>query len=82
MARAKAKPRLTQEELSARLETAGVRIDRAGISKIENLERIVTDFELMALAGALRVTVGWLLGDGQDPNEPDDSFVSLRKRST
>lgn len=82
LARAKAKPRLTQAELSARLETSGVRIDRASISKIENQERIVTDLELMALAKALRVTVPWLLGGGKDFNETDDIIISLRKRST
>lgn len=63
-ARATAKPGLTQAGLSARLETCGVRIDRASISKIENQERIVTDVELVALANALRVTVAWLLGGG------------------
>ena len=82
LARAKAKPPLTQAELSARLETSGVRIDRAGISKIENQERIVTDIELIALANALRVTVAWLLAAGRDPNEPDNIFIPFRKRST
>jgi transcriptional regulator with XRE-family HTH domain len=82
LARAKAKPALTQADLSARLETIGVRIDRAGISKIENQERIVTDFELIALADALRVTVAWLLGGRADPDEADDILISLRKRST
>jgi len=62
LARAGAKPSLTQAELSARLELGGVRIDRPGISKIENQERIVTDIELVALANALRVSIGWLLG--------------------
>lgn len=60
-ARIAAKPHLTQAELSARLETLGVHIDRAGISKIENQERIVTDAELVALAKALKVSVPWLL---------------------
>jgi hypothetical protein len=60
-ARIGAKPRLTQAELSARLETLGVHIDRAGISKIENQERIVTDTELVGLAKALKVGVAWLL---------------------
>ena len=82
MARAKAKPALTQAELSARLETVGVRIDRAGISKIENGERVVTDFELKALADALRVTVAWLLSGGSDADEANDILLSLRKRST
>jgi len=61
-ARAKAKPALTQAQLSAKLELADVPIDRAGVSKIENQGRIVTDRELLALSKALRVTVDWLLG--------------------
>ncbi len=61
-ARAKANPPLTQAQLSGRLELAGVPIDRAGISKIENQGRTVTDRELLALSKALRVTVDWLLG--------------------
>lgn len=57
------RPSLTQAELSARLEVAGIHIDRAGISKIENQERTVTDKELSALAKALRVSVNWLLAN-------------------
>lgn len=60
-ARCRLEPRLTQLELTARLETLGVHIDRAGISKLENQERIVTDAELLALAKALKVSVAWLL---------------------
>ena len=55
--------RLTQDQLSAKLARAGVQIDRAGISKIENGMRGVSDFELKALAKALAVPVDWLLGD-------------------
>jgi transcriptional regulator with XRE-family HTH domain len=60
-ARLRTKPRLTQSELSARLETLGLHIDRAGISKIENQDRIVTDTELVGLARALKVNLPWLL---------------------
>jgi transcriptional regulator with XRE-family HTH domain len=66
LARAKSKPRLTQADLSARMETFGVRIDRASISKIENQERLVTDVEVVALATALKVKVAWLVGGGLD----------------
>ena len=61
-ARAKAKPSVTQEELSKRLAKLGVTIDRAGIAKIETGIRGVLDFELVALAKALNVKVTWLLG--------------------
>lgn len=61
-ARAAAKPPLTQEQLSKKLGKLGVSIDRAGVAKIETGIRGVLDFELVALAKALRVTVTWLLG--------------------
>ncbi|HTR40174.1 MAG TPA: helix-turn-helix transcriptional regulator [Pseudomonadales bacterium] len=59
---ARAKVRLTQEELSERLAKLGVSIDRAGVAKIEAGIRSVLDFELVALAKALEVKVVWLLG--------------------
>ena len=54
---------LTQDQLSAKLARDGIGIDRAGISKIENGQRHVTDFELKALAKALAVPSPWLLGE-------------------
>ena len=59
---ARLKSNLTQQQLSARLETMAVYIDRASISKIEQQRRIVTDFELLALCQILKVSPGWLLG--------------------
>ena len=53
---------LTQQQLSAKLETIAVYIDRASISKIEQQKRIVTDYELLALCQILKVSPGWLLG--------------------
>lgn len=53
---------LTQQQLSAKLETMAVYIDRASISKIEQQKRIVTDFELLALCQILKVNPNWLLG--------------------
>jgi transcriptional regulator with XRE-family HTH domain len=53
---------LTQQQLSAKLETLAVYIDRASISKIEQQKRIVTDIELVALSQVLNVSVNWLLG--------------------
>jgi len=53
---------LTQQQLSAKLETLAVYIDRASISKIEQQQRIVTDYELLALCEVLKVSPGWLLG--------------------
>lgn len=61
-ARANKKPRLSQDALSGRLAARSVVIDRAGIAKIETGRRYVSDFEVKALAQALGVSVGWLLG--------------------
>lgn len=60
------RPRLTQADLAARLELRGVKIDRAGVAKIENGLRQVSDVELRALAEALGVSAAWLLGETQD----------------
>jgi len=59
---ARIKNNMTQEELSAKLETLAVYIDRASISKLEQKKRIVTDIELIALSEILNVSVNWLLG--------------------
>lgn len=53
---------ITQQQLSAKLETLAVYIDRASISKLERQKRIVTDYELIALSKLLKVSVPWLLG--------------------
>ncbi|NLY45759.1 MAG: helix-turn-helix transcriptional regulator [Tissierella sp.] len=59
---ARLKNNLTQQELSAKLETLAVYVDRASISKIEGQKRILTDFELVAFSKILKVNVDWLLG--------------------
>jgi hypothetical protein len=61
-ARGKSRPPVTQKELSKRLAKLGVSIDRAGIAKVETGIRGVLDYEAVALAKALNVTVNWLLG--------------------
>ena len=60
-ARNKANPIITQADLSARLEIVGFKIDRVSICKIESGDRFVADYEVVALAKALKVSVGWLL---------------------
>ena len=60
-ARHSSKPRVTQEELAARLQVMGIHIDRAKIAKIENGTRPVYDYELAAIAKALKVDVGWFM---------------------
>jgi transcriptional regulator with XRE-family HTH domain len=62
-ARKKAKPQVTQLELLARLQVLGVKIDQPALSKIENGQRPVFDYEAVALAKALNVSASWLLGE-------------------
>jgi transcriptional regulator with XRE-family HTH domain len=64
-ARKSAKPPITQLDLVARLQTAGIRIDQSGLSKLESGRRPVSDIEVVELAKALRVEVGWLLREGE-----------------
>lgn len=52
---------ITQEDLSARLQIKGLTLDRTAISKIERGERLVPDYEVVAIAKALKVDVKWLL---------------------
>lgn len=65
-ARRSAKPPITQADLQARLQIQGVMMDQSMLSKIENGQRPVTDVEVVAFAKALKVTVGWLLGESDN----------------
>ena len=56
-----AKPKVTLEDLAGRLAAKGVQLDRSAIGRIENLDRYVLDYELVAIAAALRVEVSELL---------------------
>ena len=63
LARNSAKPKITQLELSARLQILGVDIGDSAIGKIENGVSAVTDVQLAAFAKALNVATSWLLGE-------------------
>ncbi len=62
-ARMMASPIITQLDLLARLQVLGMKVEQPAISKIESGYRPVSDIEVVALAKALNVTVGWLLGE-------------------
>lgn len=59
---ARQKQRLSQSDLAARLQIAGLIIERDSISRMEIGTRFVADFELMIIAKTLGVSVIWLLG--------------------
>lgn len=54
--------KLSQSDLAARLQTMDVLIEQKAISRIEVGDRVVADYELVALSKALGVTVYDLLG--------------------
>jgi transcriptional regulator with XRE-family HTH domain len=72
-ARGEAKAPVTQTDLVARLQVLGVVIDQSGISKIESGQRPVLDFEVVALAKALKVAVAWLLEETDQDIVPKDA---------
>lgn len=48
---------ITQEDLTARLNVLGINIDRPMVSKIENCSREIVDYEIKAIATALKVSI-------------------------
>ena len=62
-ARLQMEPSVTQEDLAGKLAARGVLLDRSAISRIEARERYVMDYEAVAIARALKVSIAWLFGD-------------------
>lgn len=62
-ARIKHEPRISQMDLVDCLEGLGVTLDRTSLSRVENQQRGVADYELKAFAKCLNTTVSDLLGD-------------------
>ncbi len=54
---------LTQNQLVAKMQIAGIQIDQKAISRIENGRRIITDYELMFIAEILDVSIEQLIRD-------------------
>ena len=53
--------RLSQEELAARVQLAGLDLTQKAVSRIETGDRVVADYELLYLAQALQVSLQDLL---------------------
>lgn len=64
--------KVTQADLSARMQVLGVNIDQQAISNIERNRRIVTDYELACFCKALRCTEKDLLQDFYDKLKEDE----------
>ena len=68
VARTMQNPRLTQEDLIARMQIEGMEITKNMMSRIETGERYVTDLELIAFAKVLNVSTSWLLEETSTPD--------------
>lgn len=55
--------KMSQQELSNKLELLGVYVCRGSVSRIEDQSRTVTDIELFAIAKILNVTVTELFNE-------------------
>ncbi|MBE6689602.1 MAG: helix-turn-helix transcriptional regulator [Ruminococcaceae bacterium] len=61
--KARTEKRLSQSELAVKLQLHNINIDQQMISKIENNERQVTDYELACICKCLNVKAEWMLAD-------------------
>lgn len=52
-----ASPRVTQDDMVGRLAAHGVTVNQSQIAKMENGERPICDYELDAIAKALKVPI-------------------------
>lgn len=57
------KQRISQDDLAARLQLKGITLDRSAVSRIENQERGILDYELMAIFECLKIRPSELLKD-------------------
>ena len=53
---------MKQKELLIQLQVNGIDLNASGLSKLEGQIRSVLDYELVALAKVLNVSIEWLLG--------------------
>jgi len=57
---------LSQEQLAAKLQLAGLNLNQKAVSRIETGVRVVPDFELMYFSEVLRVPICKLLEQDED----------------
>lgn len=66
MARLRCKPPVSQDDLAGKLAGQGITLDQTAVSRIENQSRYLMDYELIAIAKALKISVAWLVGEKDD----------------
>ena len=65
---------LSQEQLAAKLQLAGLNITQKAVSRMETGKRVIADYELPYLADVLDVTIYYLLG--MEEIQRADNYVS------
>ena len=65
---------LSQEQLAAKLQLAGLNITQKAVSRMETGKRVIADYELPYLAGVLDVTIYYLLG--MEEIQRADNYIS------
>lgn len=53
---------MKQKDLLTQLQVRGIDLNASGLSKLEGQLRSINDYELVALADVLGVTINWLVG--------------------
>ncbi|MEG1563339.1 MAG: helix-turn-helix transcriptional regulator [Bacteroides sp.] len=54
--------KMTQEQFAAKMQVAGVTIERDSVSRIEKGTRFVPDYEIIVVSRIFNVSPSWLLG--------------------
>lgn len=67
-ARLAIEPAVSQFDLAGRLAAQGLNFDRPTITRIENGNRFLRDYEIRAFARALKVSVAWLFDEPVSQN--------------
>lgn len=65
---------LSQEQLAAKLQLAGLNITQKAVSRMETGKRAIADYELPYLADVLDVTIYYLLG--MEEIQRADNYIS------
>jgi len=61
--RALQNPPMSQMDLLAKINLGGLEIAQSTLSKIEQGDRTVADYELLAISKAMNIDILWLLGE-------------------
>ncbi|UWO26095.1 helix-turn-helix domain-containing protein [Marvinbryantia formatexigens] len=63
------KSNLSQEQLAAKLQLAGLNINQKAISRIETGDRVIPDFELLYISKVLSCSISTLLEADENENK-------------